>query len=91
MTSPQEEFLTAEMVAAKLHQTIAWVSEKCRRRSPNPIPYHNVGRHRLFLYSEVFAWVLNAPKVIHSRHRRRTKEEIAALQNAKQKKANLSK
>jgi len=77
-TSPSVdfEFLPIEAVASKLHQTVEWVQSKCRRRCPNPIPFHNVGNHRLFLWSEVFAWVIAAPKVIHSRHRRRTKEQI---------------
>jgi hypothetical protein len=89
MTSPQEEFMTTEMVAGKLHQTTAWVESKCRRRSPNPIPYRNIGNHRLFLWSEVYSWVMNSPKVIHSSHRRRTKAEVAAVQQAKQRKVNL--
>lgn len=80
---PQEDFLTAEMVAGKLHQTTAWVESKCRRRSTYPLPFHNVGNHRLFLWSEVYSWVLNAPKVIHSRHRRRTKAEIVAAVKAR--------
>ena len=85
--SALEDFITAETVAGKLHQTTEWVESKCRRRSPNPIPFHNVGNHRVFLWSEVHAWVMNSPKVIHSRHRRRTKEEVAVAQKAKQKKA----
>jgi hypothetical protein len=80
---PQQDFLTAAMVAGKLHQTVEWVESKCRRRSPNPIPFHNVGNHRLFLWSQVYAWVLASPKVIHSRHRRRTKAEIAAAVKAR--------
>ena len=80
------EFITQEQVAAKLHQTVDWVESKCRRRCPNPIPFHNVGNHRLFVWREVFEWVVNSPKVIHSRHRRRTKEEIAAVQKAKAEK-----
>jgi len=84
LTPPTEDFFTAEMVAEKLHQTVQWVESKCRRRSSYPIPFHNIGNHRLFLMSEVRAWVMNAPQVIHSRHRRRTKQEIAAVQRAKQ-------
>jgi hypothetical protein len=85
--SPLEDFITAEIVAAKMHQTTEWVESKCRRRSPNPIPFHNVGNHRLFLWSEVYTWVMDSPKVIHPRHRRRTKDEIAAAKKAKQKMA----
>jgi hypothetical protein len=81
-----EDFLTDEMIAGKLHQTVDWVNSMCRRRSPNPIPFHNVGNRRLFLLSEVHAWVMNSPKVIHSRHRRRTKDEIASVQKTKQQK-----
>jgi hypothetical protein len=80
-----EDFMTIEMVAGKLHQSIEWVESKCRRRSPNPIPFHNVGNHRLFLLSEVHAWVMNSPKVIHSRHRRRTKTEVVTAINPKRK------
>ena len=80
-----EDFMTIEMIAGKLHQTIEWVESKCRRRSPNPIPFHNVGNHRLFLLSEVHAWVMNSPKVIHSRHRRRTKTEVVTAINPKRK------
>jgi hypothetical protein len=83
----EEDFMTIEMIAGKLHETIEWVESQCRRRSPKPIPFHNVGNHRLFLWSEVHAWVMNSPKVIHSRHRRRTKDEIAAVQKVKQNKA----
>jgi hypothetical protein len=74
------------LTAGKLHQTIECLESKCLRRSPNPIPFHNVGNHRLFLLSEVHAWMMNSPKVIHSRHRRRTKDEIAAVKVKQQKK-----
>jgi hypothetical protein len=50
------------------------------------MPFHNMGNRRFFLYSEVHAWIMNSPKVIHSRHRRRTKAEVAAVQDAKKKK-----
>ena len=83
----EEDFMTIEMIAGKLHQTTEWVESKCGRRSPNPIPLHNACNHRLFLWSEVHAWVMNSPKVIRSRHRRRTKTEIAAIQEAKRKAA----
>jgi hypothetical protein len=76
--SSSEDFLTGELIAEKLHHTAEWVESKCRRRSPNPIPFHNVGKHRLFLWSEIHAWVMNSPKVIHSPHHRRTKTEVAA-------------
>ena len=85
MTRPTEDFVTTETVAEKLHQTVQWAESKCRRRSTYQIPFHNIGNHRLFLMSEVRAWVMNAPKVIHSRHRRRTKGEVAAVQKAKEK------
>ncbi len=82
-----QSFLTIEHVAEKLHQTTEWVESKCRRRCSNPIPFHNVGNHRLFVWSEVFNWVTSSPKIIHSSHRRRTKEEIDAVRKAKARKA----
>jgi hypothetical protein len=86
--SAPEDFLTGEMIAAKLHQTPEWVESKCRRRCPNPIPFHNVGNRRLFLWSEVHAWVLSSPRGSHFRHRRRTKEEVQrAVQNRLKKAA----
>jgi len=48
--------------------------------------YSNVGNHRLFVWSEVFNWVTSSPKIIHSRHRRRSKEEIDAVRKAKARK-----
>jgi hypothetical protein len=60
---------------------------KVRGGSPNPISFHNVGNHRLFLLSEVHEWVMKSPKIIHSRHRRRTKDEIAAVKVKQEKKA----
>jgi hypothetical protein len=86
MGRPEEEdFLTDEIIAEKLHQTVEWVNSMCRRRCSNPIPFHNVGNRRLFLWSEVYAWVVSSPKVVHSRHRRRTKTEVAAAISAKKK------
>ena len=56
--------------------TVTTINAHCgRRTSP-----------RLILWSEVRAWVMNSPKVFPSRHRRRTKDEIAAVK-VKQKKA----
>lgn len=65
---PEPDVFTVEQIAVKLHQTVEWVESKCRRRCPYPIPFHNIGNHRLFVWSEVFAWVVNAPQVVHSSH-----------------------
>ena len=82
-----QSFLTIEHVAEELHPPTEWVESKCRRRCSNPIPFHNVGNHRLFVWSEVFNWVTSSPEIIHSRHRRRTKEDIDAARKAKARKA----
>ncbi len=58
----------------------------CRPRASNPMPFHNAGSRRFFLYSEVRAWIMNSPKVVHSPHRPRTKDEIVTAQDAKTKK-----
>jgi|HubBroStandDraft_6_1064221.scaffolds.fasta_scaffold368127_2 hypothetical protein len=81
----EEDFMTIQMIAGKVQQTVEWVNSMCRRRCSNPIPFHNVGKRRLFLWSEVYAWVMSSPKVIHSRHRRHTKKEVAAAISAKKK------
>jgi len=82
----EEDFMTGEMIAGKLNQTTNWVDSVCRRRSANPMPFHHVGSRRFFLWSEVHAWIMNSPKMVHSQHRPRTKAEVAAVQNAKSKK-----
>jgi hypothetical protein len=60
----EEDFMTVQMIAGKLQRTAEWVESKCRRRSPNPIPFHDVGNHRLFLLSEVHAWVMGSPHAV---------------------------
>jgi excisionase family DNA binding protein len=58
----EEDFMTSEMIAGKLQQTVEWVNSVCRR-NPNPMPFHNVGSRRFFLWSEVHAWVMGSPPV----------------------------
>jgi len=50
---PPENLINIEELARRLHQTEAWVREKCRRRCSNPIPVYNLGRHLLFCWSDV--------------------------------------
>lgn len=65
------DLLSLNEVAERLRATEQWVREKCRRRCQNPIPVHNVGRHLLFCWSEVSAWIRNSPRPIHTKHHRR--------------------
>jgi hypothetical protein len=51
---------------------IQWVREKCRPRSPNPIPFKNLGRNLVFSRIEVSDWIRNTQHTVHARHRRRT-------------------
>jgi hypothetical protein len=82
------DLLPIEEVARRLHTDVAWVREKCRRRCPNPIPVYNLGRHLLFDWQQVSAWIVNSPRPVHAAHRRRTKEQIeAAEKKATRKKA----
>jgi hypothetical protein len=71
---PPENLITIEELAKRLHQTESWVREKCRRRSPNPIPVYNLGRHLLFDWIQVSEWIRNSPRPIHSAHKRRWKK-----------------
>ena len=79
---PPEDLITIGEMARRLRpdvpaeKGIAWVREKCRRRSPNPIPVHNLGRHLMFEWTKVSEWIRNAPRPVHASHRRRTKEQI---------------
>jgi len=45
---PPENLIAIEELANGLQKPVGWVREKCRRRCPNPIPVHNLGRHLLF-------------------------------------------
>src|SRR5579863_2935512 len=72
-----ENLLPIEELAKRLHQTEAWVREKCRRRCPNPIPVYNLGRHLLFDWVQVSGWIRNTPRPAHARHRRRKKTDAA--------------
>jgi hypothetical protein len=76
-----ENLITIEEMARRLRpdvsekQGIAWVREKCRRRSPNPLPVFNLGRHLMFDWIQVSEWIRNSPRPVHAPHRRRTKEQ----------------
>jgi hypothetical protein len=71
-----ENLLDIEEVARRLRNNVAWVREKVRRRSPNPMPVYNLGRHLLFDWDQVSEWIRNSPRLKHSAHRRRTKKQI---------------
>lgn len=83
---PPQDLITIEEMARRLRpdQTpqkgIAWVREKCRRRSPNAIPVYNLGRHLMFDWRQVSAWIQNLSRPVHAPHRRRknTTKRVAA-------------
>jgi hypothetical protein len=68
---PPENLIPIEELAKRLHQTEAWVREKCRRRCPNPIPVYNLGRHLLFDWTQVSEWIRAISRPVHLRHVRR--------------------
>ena len=67
------DLLPIEEVARRLHTDVSWVREKIRRRCQNPMPVHNLGRHLLFHWSAVCAWIASSPRPVHAPHRRRKK------------------
>jgi hypothetical protein len=79
-----ENLITIEEMARRLRpdispeKGIAWVREKTRRRSPNPIPFHNLGRHVMFEWTAVSEWIRNLPRLVHAAHRRTRKLKVAA-------------
>jgi hypothetical protein len=78
---PPEDLIPIEELAKRLHQDVAWVREKCRRRCPSPIPVHNLGRHLLFYWPDVCDWIRSTPRPVHAAHHRRknaTKLKVAA-------------
>jgi hypothetical protein len=75
-TIPPEDLIPIEELARRLHTTIEWVREKCRRRCPNPIPVYNLGRHLLFSWTQVSEFIRNSPRPVHAAHRRRAGKQI---------------
>jgi excisionase family DNA binding protein len=75
MTASTTPFLSIEEVADRLRTDVGWVREKIRRRSPNPMPVFNVGRHLLFEWEQVAQWVRNSPRPIHAAHKRRWRKK----------------
>ncbi len=67
----KDEFISIEEVARRLHADVPWVREKIRRRSPNPMPVHNLGRHLVFDWVKVVEWVRSSPRPVHAAHKRR--------------------
>jgi hypothetical protein len=76
-TSPSP-FLSIEEIAALLRADVNWVREKIRRRSPNPMPVFNLGRHLVFDWAQVEEWVRSSPRPIHAAHKRRKKPKEKA-------------
>src|SRR5438094_7656500 len=62
------DLLSINEVAARLRTEVSWVREKSRRRCPNPMPVHNLGRHLLFHWPAVCAWIANSPRPVHAAH-----------------------
>lgn len=69
-----EDLLPIEEVGRRLHTDVSWVREKVRRRCPNPLPVHNLGRHLLFHWPDVCEWIRNSPRPIHAAHPPRRKK-----------------
>jgi len=79
-----DDLLSIEQVAERLHVDIAWVREKIRRRCPNPMPVHNLGRHLLFSWTEVCEWINNSPRPKHAPHIRHKKKPASISQDQQQ-------
>ncbi len=66
-------------VPRRLHNDVGWVREKIRRRSPNPMPVFNLGRHLVFDWAQVVEWVRTTGRgVAHMKHHRTRKVKKAA-------------
>jgi hypothetical protein len=61
---------------APLKKGILWVREKCRARSPNPIPFKNLGKNLVFSKLALSEWIRNTQPLKHTPHRRRTKSQM---------------
>ncbi len=72
---PSDDLIPIEELAKRLHQTEAWVREKCRRRCSNPIPVYNLGRHLLFDWRQVSEWIRETGRgQAHMKHHRTRKK-----------------
>lgn len=71
------DLLSIDEVALRLRADVSWVREKIRRRCPNPMPCFNVGRHLLFHWPAVCAWIASSPRPIHAAHPPRRRKKLA--------------
>jgi hypothetical protein len=77
--SAPDQFISIEEVARRLHTDVGWVREKIRRRSPNPMPVFNLGRHLVFDWAQVVEWVRTTGRgAAHMKHHRTRKMRKAA-------------
>jgi len=74
ITAIDDQFISIEEVARRLHADVPWVREKIRRRCPNPMPVFNLGRHLVFDWAQVVEWVRKSPRPIHAAHRRHARK-----------------
>jgi hypothetical protein len=68
-----DDLLSIDEVAARLRTSVGWVREKIRRRSPNPMPVRNLGRHLLFYWPSVSAWIASSERPTRAPRRRKKK------------------
>jgi hypothetical protein len=76
------DLVPIEEVARRLHTDVLWVREKIRRRCPNAMPVHNLGRHLLFHWPAVCEWIRNSPRLVHAKHLRKKKAKEIEIKNA---------
>jgi excisionase family DNA binding protein len=73
------DLLPIEEVAKRLHVEVTYIREKVRRRSPNAMPCYNLGRHLLFSWPDVCAWIRETGRgAPHMKHHRTRKMKNAA-------------
>jgi hypothetical protein len=78
------DLVPVEEVAKRLHVEVTWIREKVRRRSPNPMPCYNLGRHLLFSWPDVSNWIRETGRgVPHMKHHRTRKKFAAGIHVAK--------
>ena len=52
-----EELLTVDELAKKLHTPPSWVYSRTRQTGPDSIPVIQVGKYKRFIFSNVLAWL----------------------------------
>jgi hypothetical protein len=82
-----DDILTKPELVQRLKVPENWITERCRRRDPNPIPAIFLGKVLRFSWSAVSSWMMTHERIRHAKHPRRPDNAVRAKRDAAAKKA----